>query len=176
MKNTFELFAFCVAFKEYLRQVPFISVGKLVALRYKRGNCLLILGQPQLIEEPFRKKYSKNFQVKQTSLSSKIDTFTQASKFQELEGKRELFYIHIALVMKFGLLILFVSSFVNLGLASHHRFKRQVELSSLLSKESEKLQRLRVGFDKLFTIGGERRFLKGQDQWIAPNSVRVIWR
>ena len=78
--------------------------------------------------------------------------------------------------MQSGLLILFVSSYLNLCLASHHRVKRQVELSSLLSQESEKLQRLRLGFDNLFTIGGERRFLKGQDQWIAPNSVRVIWR
>jgi len=136
----------------------------------------LILGQTQLIEEPFRKKYSKKIQDNHTSVSSKIDTFTKASKFQKLEEKRELLYSHIALVMKFGLLILFVSSFVNLGLASHHRVKRQVELSSLLLKESEKLQRLRLSFDDLFTIGGERRFLKGQDQWIAPNSVRVIWR
>ncbi len=134
------------------------------------------MGQPQLSEEPFRKKFSKESLVNQSSLSSRIDTFTQAAKFQKLEEKRELFYSYIALVMKFGLLILFVSSFVNLGIASHHRLKRQVELSSLLAKESEKLQRLRVSFDQLFTIGGERRFLKGQDQWIAPNSVRVIWR
>ena len=153
-----------------------MAVGKLVASRYKQVNCLSILGQPLLIEEPFRKKYSKDFQANQTSFSSKIDTFTQASKVQKLEEKRELLYSHIALIMKFGLLILFVSSFVNLALASHHRVKRQVELASLLSKESEKLQKLRVSFDQLFTIGGERRFLKGQDQWIAPNSVRVIWR
>ena len=136
----------------------------------------MILGHTQLIEEPFRKKYSRNSQGNQISLSPKIDSFTKASKFQILEEKRELLYSHIALVMKFGLLILFVSSFVKLGLASHHRVKRQVELSSLLSKESEKLQRLRVRFDQLFTIGGESRFLKDQDQWIAPNSVRVIWR
>ena len=136
----------------------------------------MILGHPQLIEERFRKRYSKKIQDNETSFSSKIDTFTQASKFQKLEEKRELLYSYIALVMKFGLLILFVSSFVNLGLASHHRVKRQVELSSLLEKESEKLQRLRGSFDQLFTIGGEGRFLKGQDQWIAPNSVRVIWR
>ena len=145
-------------------------------MRYKRVNCLFILGQPQFSEEPVRKKYLRNFQDDQTFLSSKIDAFTQASNFQKSEEKRELLYIQIALVMKFGLLILFVSSFVNLGLASHHRVKRQMELSSILSKESEKLQRLRVSFDRLFTIGGESRFLKGQDQWIAPNSVRVIWR
>ena len=145
-------------------------------MRYKRDNCFLILGQPQLIKEPFRKKYSKKIQNNQNSVSSKIDTFTQASRLQKIEEKRELLYSYIALVMKFGLLILFISSFVNLGFASHHRVKRQVELFSLLSKESEKLQRLRVNFDHLFTIGGEERFLKEQDQWIAPNSVRVIWR
>ena len=134
------------------------------------------MGQPQLIEERFSKKHSKTNQDNQTSLISKIDAFTKVSQFQKKEEKKELLYSYMALVMKFGLLILFSSSFVNLALASHHRVKRQVELSSLLSKESEKLQRLRVNFDQLFTIGGERRFLKDQDQWIAPNSVRVIWR
>ncbi len=82
----------------------------------------------------------------------------------------------MALVFKSGLLILFATSLVNLGLASHQRVNRNIELSNLLEKESIKLQRLRLRFDEMFVNGGEKSFLKEQDQWIAPNSVRVIWR
>jgi len=28
----------------------------------------------------------------------------------------------------------------------------------------------------LFTLGGEKRLISEQDQWIAPNRLRVIWR
>ena len=28
----------------------------------------------------------------------------------------------------------------------------------------------------LFSIGGEKRLISEQDQWIAPNRLRVIWR
>ena len=65
---------------------------------------------------------------------------------------------------------------MNLGLASHQRVNRNLELSYLLEKESKKLHQLRVRFDEMFTNGGEQSFLKEQDQWITPNSVRVIWR
>ena len=30
--------------------------------------------------------------------------------------------------------------------------------------------------DRLFSIGGEKRLISEQDQWIAPNRLRVIWR
>jgi len=82
----------------------------------------------------------------------------------------------VALILKFGLLVLFSTSLVNLGLASHQRVDRNLELSYLLEKESKKLHRLRLRFDEMFTNGGEQSFFKEQDQWIAPNSVRVIWR
>ena len=78
--------------------------------------------------------------------------------------------------MKFGLLVVSASSLVNLGLASHQLVNRNIELSYLLEKESKTLHMLRRRFDEMFAIGGEESFLKEQDQWIAPNSVRVIWR
>ena len=53
---------------------------------------------------------------------------------------------------------------------------RNLELSYLLEKESKKLHKLRLRFDEMFTNGGEQSFFKEQDQWITPNSVRVIWR
>ena len=140
------------------------------------GYFYLTLGQPQRIEKPFRRKLSKKNIKSQPSGNKKIDAFTQVSEFQKEEVRRELLYSYVALILKFGLLVVFATSLVNLGLASHQRVNRNLELSYLLEKESKKLQRLRLRFDEIFTNGGEQRFFKEQDQWIAPNSVRVIWR
>ena len=136
----------------------------------------MILGQTQRFEEPLRRKRSKKNIKNHPSVNKKIDAFTQVSEFQKEELRRELFYSYGALVLKFGLLFLFGTSLVSLGLASHQRVNRNLELSFLLEKESKKFHRLRLRFDEMFTDGGEQSFFKEQDQWIAPNSVRVIWR
>ena len=140
------------------------------------GYFYLILGQTQQIENPCRRKRSKIISKIHSSGNKKIDAFTQVSEFQKEEVRRELLYSNGALILKFGLLVVFSSSLVNLGLASHQRVNRNIELSYLLEKESAKLHRLRGRFDEMFAIGGEQIFFKEQDQWIAPNSVRVIWR
>ena len=134
------------------------------------------MGQPQLIEEPSRRKRSKKICKRIPSVNKKIDAFTQVSEFQKEEVRREIFYSYVGLILKFGLLIVFATSLVNLGLASHQRVNRNLELTYLLEKESKKLQKLRLRFDEMFTNGGEKKFFKEQDQWITPNSVRVIWR
>ena len=134
------------------------------------------MGQNQLIEEPLRRKHSKKYKKNNISSTQKIDAFTQVRKIQEEEEKRELLYSYVGLMMKFGLLIVFSTSLVNLGLASHQRVNRNLELSYLLEKESKKLNIIRRRFDEMFANGGEQSFFKEQDQWIAPNSVRVIWR
>ncbi len=134
------------------------------------------MGQPQRIEEPFRRKRLKKIIKSNPSVNKKVDAFTQVSEFQREEIRRELLYSYAGLILKSGLLIVFATSLVNLGLASHQRVNRNLELSYLLEKESKKLQKLRLRFDEMFTNGGEQSFFKEQDQWIAPNSVRVIWR
>ena len=134
------------------------------------------MGQPQRIEVPLRRRRSKSTQKRNPSVNKKIDAFTQVSEFQKEGVRRELFYSHIGLILKFGLFIVFATSLVNLGLASHQRVNRNLELSYLLEKESKKLHKLRLRFDEMFTNGGEQSFFKEQDQWITPNSVRVIWR
>ena len=140
------------------------------------GNFNLILGQPQRIEEPFRRKRSKKINKSNPSVNKKIDAFTKVSEFQKEEVRRELLYSNVGLILKFGLFIVFATSLMNLGLASHQRVNRNLELSYLLEKESKKLHKLRLRFDEMFTNGGEQSFFKEQDQWITPNSVRVIWR
>jgi len=134
------------------------------------------VGQPQRIEEPFRRKRSKKIINSNPSANKKYNAFTQVSEFQKEEVRRELLYSYVGLILKFGLLIVFGTSLVNLGLASHQRVTRNLELSYLLEKESKRLTKLRLRFDEMFTNGGEQSFFKEQDQWIAPNSVRVIWR
>ena len=140
------------------------------------GLSNLILGQPQRIEEPFRRNRSKKINKSNPSVNKKIDAFTQVSEFQKEEVRRELLYSNAGLILKFGLFIVFATSLVNLGLASHQRVNRNLELSYLLEKESKKLHNLRLRFDEIFTNGGEQSFFKEQDKWITPNSVRVIWR
>ena len=134
------------------------------------------LGQPQRIEEPFRRKRSKKINKRNPSVNKKIDAFTQVSEFQKEAVRRELLYSNVGLILKFGLFIVFATSLLNLGLASHQRVNRNLELSYLLEKESKKLHKLRLRFDEMFTNGGEQSFFKEQDQWITPNSVRVIWQ
>ena len=142
----------------------------------KNLDRLLDLGEPQRVEKQLSRKRKKKIRKRFTSLSNKIDAFTQVSEFQKKEVRRELLYSYMGLILKLGLFIVFATSLVNLGLASHQRVNRNLELSYLLEKESKKLHMLRRRFDKLFVVGGEESFLKEQDQWIAPNSVRVIWR
>ena len=140
------------------------------------GYFYLILGQTQRIQEPLRRKRSRKISKSNPSVDIKIDTFTKVSEFQREEVRRELFYSYGVLSLKLGLLVVFSTSLVNLALASHQRVNRNNELSYLLVKESKKFHRLRRRFDEIFTNGGEQNFLKEQDQWIAPNSVRVIWQ
>ena len=105
-----------------------------------------------------------------------IDAATVASRFEKQDQQRELIFSFIGLGMKLGLLFVLLASFVRLGISSHHRISRQIELFSILQLESEKLAKLNYRFDRLFTIGGNARLMEDQDQWIKPNSFRVIWR
>ena len=115
------------------------------------GYFYLILGQPQRIDEPFRRRRSKKISKSVPSANRKIDAFTQVCEFQKEEVRRELLYSNVGLILKFGLFIVFATSLVNLGLASHQRVNRNLELSYLLEKESKKLQKLRLRFDEMFT-------------------------
>ena len=108
--------------------------------------------------------------------NKRVDAATMASTLQLQEQQRELIYSVIALLLKLGLLLIGTSSLVQLGIASHQRVGRYTELSSVLEVESGKLIKLQKRFDRFFTIGGEKRLMDENDQWIAPNRIRVILR
>ncbi len=116
---------------------------------------------------------NRNRSLRQNAIS---DAASLASALQLQEEKRDLIYSSIALLMKFGFFVIAIASLFNLAIASHHRVRRNLELYSLLDFESKKNKELYFRFDKLFTIGGKQRLLDEHDQWITPNSTRVIWR
>ena len=106
----------------------------------------------------------------------KVSAATLAGSLQLQEEKRELTCNYIYLFVKTGILVIALASSFKLGLASHQRISRNNEIASILKIESEKLKRLNLRFDSLFSIGGKQRLLEEQDQLIAPRSRRIIWR
>ena len=106
----------------------------------------------------------------------RIDAATLASRLQLREQRRELIYSCFALTLKFGLIASGAVSLVKLCVAYQQRHDRHSELATVLTAESSKLNGLQKRFDRLFTIGGGKRLLDEQDQWIKPNRLRVMWR
>ena len=134
---------------------------------------------PQVEAKPIgrsksRKRYKRYRPA--SKFTQRVDAATLASTLQLQEQQRDFVYSLIALAMKIGLLTIGTLSLIKLGIASYQRVVRHSELSSALNTQSEQLITLQKRFDTLFTIGGDRRLMDEQDQWIAPDRVRVIWR
>ena len=136
------------------------------------------MGQPQV--QPREASTSRSRGLRRNYInnnpSKKVDAATLASKLQLQEEQLELTYSVISLFIKTGLLVIALASSLKLGLASHQRINRNNEIASVLKVEREKLKTLNLRFDSLFAIGGKARLLEEQDQLIAPNSRRIIWR
>jgi len=107
---------------------------------------------------------------------SAIDAATLAAELQLQAERREKLCSLLALGMKLGLVMLGAVSLVKVSLAYQERLDRHAELAAVVDVESGKLHHLQQRFDRLFTLGGDRRLMDEQDQWIAPNRLRVIWR
>ena len=104
------------------------------------------------------------------------DAATRAASIQKELDRQELRCSLIALAAKSGLIILGCVSVARMSVAYQERLERHSELAAVVSVESAKLESLQSKFDRLFTVGGEKRLISEQDQWIAPNRVRVIRR
>ena len=90
--------------------------------------------------------------------------------------KQELLCSLIGLTVKCGLVVVLAVSLLRLAAAYQERMERQGELSAVLDLENAKLSKARQRFDALFTTDGEQRLIREQNQWIAPNRLRVVWR
>lgn len=78
--------------------------------------------------------------------------------------------------MKVGLVLMAGVSLVRLAGAYQERMDRQGELSAVLQLEQAKLAKARERFDQLFHLNGEQQLIREQNQWIAPNRLRVVFQ
>jgi hypothetical protein len=92
------------------------------------------------------------------------------------EERRELICSIIGLTIKTALAVVAGVSLTRLAIAYQDRMERQGELAAVLQIEEAKLEKARERFDQLFAIEGEQRLLREQNQWIAPNRLRVVWK
>lgn len=90
--------------------------------------------------------------------------------------RRDLHCSVIGLTVKLGLVLMAGVSLVRLAGAYQERMDRQGELAAVLQLEQAKLAKARERFDALFGVDGEQRLIREQNQWIAPNRLRVVWK
>ena len=116
-------------------------------------------------------------ETKESSRSvESVTAVDRAALIQRKLDRQELHCSLIALGAKVGLILLGCVSVVRLSVAYQERLERHGEIAAVVAVETAKLESLQSGFDRLFTLGGEQRLLENQDQWIAPNRLRVVWR
>ena len=115
-------------------------------------------------------------QVQDPPSGARPDAASIAAAIQRQTDRREVQCSLLALTVKAGLIILGVVSLIRLSSAYQERLARHGELAAVVEVESVKLTTLQQRFDRLFSIGGEKRLMGEQDQWIAPNRLRIIWR
>jgi hypothetical protein len=82
----------------------------------------------------------------------------------------------LGLTLKLGLVVVTGVSLMRLAVAYQERMERQGELKAVLDLETSKLTKARDRFDQLFAVGGEQGLIREQNQWIAPNRLRVVWQ
>lgn len=95
--------------------------------------------------------------------------------WQASSERQELLCSVIGLAVKLGFGLLASVSLVHLAGAYQQRLDSHGEISAILDIEKNKLRKVQQRFDQLFSKEGERRLIREQDQWIAPNRLRIVW-
>ena len=91
-------------------------------------------------------------------------------------AREEMAFAGLGLALKIAGLLLALVTLTKLALAHQQRLERHGEIDAVVTVETAKLNTLQQRFDRLFSIGGDQRLMSEQDQWIAPNRLRIIWR
>jgi len=89
---------------------------------------------------------------------------------------QELICSSVGLTLKLSLAVVATVSLVRLIAAYQQRLDRYGEITAVLDIQKAKLLKAQNRFDTLFATGGEQRLIQEQDQWIAPNRLRVVWK
>ena len=110
--------------------------------------------------------------MSKNSYKKKLFTSAYRKNFEEQEYFINLF--SISLKVCFSLLALI--SLIKLGYSSKVRLTRLKEIQNSFLYEKSRFQFLSSRFDDLFSLEGQQRFMKEQDQMISRDIIRVIWR
>ena len=119
---------------------------------------------------------SKTKSSRSTDQPSPEAAANRAASIQRQLDRQELHCSLIALAAKAALILVGCVSVARMSVAYQERLDRHGEIAAVVNLEAKRLETLQNRFDRLFSIGGEKRLLSEQDQWIAPNRLRVIWR
>ena len=90
--------------------------------------------------------------------------------------KQQKFFSSIFLLLKICFFLLGTISLLKIGYISKIRITRLREIKKSYLYEKNKYRELTNRFDDLFSLNGEQRFMKDQDQIIPRDRMRVIWR
>ena len=99
-----------------------------------------------------------------------------SSAFKKNQKEQENFVSFFFLTIKICFSLLALISLVKLGYSSKVRLTRLREIQESFFYEKYRYNNLTDRFDDLFSIEGEQRFMKDQDQMISRDIIRVIWR
>ena len=98
------------------------------------------------------------------------------SLFIKRQQKQDNLVSLIFLIIKISFSLLAIVSLIKLGYSSKVRLNRLKEIEDSFSYEKYRYNVLNSRFDDLFSLEGEQRFMKDQDQIISRDIIRVIWR
>ena len=98
------------------------------------------------------------------------------SAFKKKQQEQENFVSSVFLIIKICFSLLAIISLVKVGYSSKVRLTRLKEIQESFLYEKYRYNDLTDRFDDLFSIDGEQRFMKDQDQMISRDIIRVIWR
>ncbi len=96
--------------------------------------------------------------------------------FKKKQQEQENFVSLVFLIIKICFSLLALISLVKVGYSSKVRLTRLREIQESFLYEKYRYNDLTDRFDDLFSLEGEQRFMKDQDQMISRDIIRVIWR
>ena len=116
-------------------------------------------------------------QFQPTIVPPRHATFGSDGELLSLSSERQRLVCSVlGLTLKLSLVVVTGVSLMRLAVAYQERMERQGELKAVLDLETSKLSKSRDRFDQLFAVGGEQDLIREQNQWIAPNRLRVVWQ
>ena len=98
------------------------------------------------------------------------------SAFKKKQQEQENFVSSVFLIIKICFSLLALISLLKVGYSSKVRLTRLREIQESFLYEKYRYNDLTDRFDDLFSLEGEQRFMKDQDQMISRDIIRVIWR